>query len=91
MQFPKFNLQEFEKSEGAQRQKLSAQLDNICRRYRLPRFRGTWSSKPNYCSTMESCFRFFCALKCKETRGSGSLRWLSLWLDWAKQGGPSSF
>ena len=31
MQFPKFNLQEFEKSEGAQRQKLSVQLDNICR------------------------------------------------------------
>lgn len=31
MQFPKFNLQEFEKSEGAQRQNLSVQLDNICR------------------------------------------------------------
>ena len=31
MQFPKFNLQEFEKSEGAERQKLSVQLDNICR------------------------------------------------------------
>ena len=31
MEFPKFNLQKFEKSEGAQRQKLSAQLDSICR------------------------------------------------------------
>jgi isopenicillin N synthase-like dioxygenase len=31
MKFPKFNLQKFEKSEGAQRQKLSAQLDSICR------------------------------------------------------------
>jgi len=31
MEFPKLNLQEFEKSKGAQRQKLSVQLDNICR------------------------------------------------------------
>ena len=30
MEFPKFNLQDFEKSKGAQRQKLSIQLDNIC-------------------------------------------------------------
>ena len=31
MEFPKFNLQDFEKSKGTQRQKLSIRLDNICR------------------------------------------------------------
>ncbi|MDB4841174.1 isopenicillin N synthase family oxygenase [Planktomarina sp.] len=31
MKFPKFNLQKFEKSEGAQRLNLNVKLDNICR------------------------------------------------------------
>ena len=91
MQFPKFNLQEFEKSEGAQRQKLSAQLDNICRDTGFLVLEGHGVPNQIIAAQWKVVSDFFCALKCKETRGSGSLRWLSLWLDWAKQGGPSSF
>ena len=31
MEFPKFNLQKFEKSEGTHRKELAAELDSICR------------------------------------------------------------
>jgi hypothetical protein len=47
MEFPKLNLQEFEKSKGAQRQKLSVQLDNICRNITLRT--SQFQSEPSRC------------------------------------------
>jgi isopenicillin N synthase-like dioxygenase len=82
MDFPRFNLECFEKSEGLDRRKRSKELDKMCSETGFLLLEGHGVSQKIISGPMDYCFSILFITTQNKKGSSSTFYWLSIWMDW---------